>query len=257
MAHNGSDFEVVSLSSSPLQDTWSSTRVTQSAIIFELFVSQFVAQQIKLADCLSTDFSYVVDVRDCWEYNFVAWESPESRQKAVKMKKWLKNNTSNLRSRLAHSSGVFPAGDWVRVWLNAVFPQNIRGHYAAITRPYCFFPRPLISFMSIGELPSLQERNNQGTLIFSCYKSNALWLSGIISIPFFIFEKEAVVRALRKKNTGINSKAMKNEIRKRQNKKMHLRFSGEIVPKFDIYLVEVLTWPQPRSYGLCMGMRLA
>lgn len=79
MAHRGSDFEVVSLSSSPLQDKWSSTRVTQSAIS-RCFCLCLTAnhQTMKSAHCLSADFSYVVDVEHCEEYNLVAWRSPEN-----------------------------------------------------------------------------------------------------------------------------------------------------------------------------------
>lgn len=187
----------------------------------------------------------MVDVRDCGEYNSVAWETPESRQRAVKMYKWLQNNcnTSNLRSRLAHSSGVFLAGDWVRVWLNAVFPQKKRGQ--------TFFPA--LSIYEHRKIAFIAMKKQSRYLDFLLLQIKRFVIIRNYFNPFFIFEKEAVVRVLWKKK----NLTMKNEIRTRQNTKMHLRFSGEIVPKFDIYLVEVLTWLQPRSYGLGMGTRLA
>lgn len=187
----------------------------------------------------------MVDVRDCGEYNSVAWESPESRQRAVKMYKWLQNNcnTSNLRSRLAHSSGVFLGGDWVRVWFNAVFPQNKRGQ--------TFFPRPLNLWASENCLHCNEETIKVPW--FSLVTNQTLCDYQELFQSLFHFRKgSSRSRIMEKKNL-----TMKNEIRTRQNKKMHLRFSGEIVPKFDIYIVEVLTWLQPRSYGLGMGTRLA
>ena len=129
-------------------------------------------------------------------------------------------NTSNLRSRLAHSSGVFLAGDWVRVWLNAVFPQKKRGQ--------TFFPA--LSIYEHRKIAFIAMKKQSRYLDFLLLQIKRFVIIRNYFNPFFIFEKEAVVRVLWKKK----NLTMKNEIRTRQNKKMHLRFSGEIVPKFDI-----------------------
>lgn len=133
----------------------------------------------------------MVDVRDCGEYNSVAWEAPESRQRAVKMYKWLQNNcnTSNLRSRLAHSSGVFLAGDWVRVWLNAVFPQKKRGQ--------TFFPA--LSIYEHRKIAFIAMKKQSRYLDFLLLQIKRFVIIRNYFNPFFIFEKEAVVRALWKK----------------------------------------------------------